>query len=383
MTQLIEVFLLAGGNTSVAKDWTVVSDLQGISDLNLSVNLNDSDKLTFSMNGLHPDAKLVHELLSDVLVRRNGINLFRGRVGPSSDSLDGSKHSVSYTCFSYREVLKRRLIYATDTVLTYAQTTLRDLEDIGWNLITTTQTRSGRSGNLGITRAGISTGLKVNKVFEAGQEIGSLLDQLTDDDPGMEWEIDPNLVYRTYYPLRGNQTDEHLLDYGGNVSAVDRQVETADYSNVLYASGGAPTGGGSAPAPFVNETSTVIANQAYEGRWETGYANQNAITAAQLTAAANGELLKRGVFAPGYSMSLKPGAWDGPTDLWIGDKCRVVVKSGRLDVDVLSRVLGLTLNIKDGAESVDIQTGQLVDAYYKWTNDRRNILTRLYTLERR
>ena len=150
---------LMAGRSINPRDWLMISPLPGARSRKMSVKLSDPGSAEFSLNGLHYDASLVEETRSDLLVSRDGVNLFRGRIAPSTDELDGTTHSCAFTAWDYREMLRsRKLLYLGDTILTYAATTPREQEEIGWLLIDACQTPKA-NGTLGIIRGtGQTTG---------------------------------------------------------------------------------------------------------------------------------------------------------------------------------------------------------------------------------
>lgn len=369
-----EMVLLYGGLVSPST-WGEQSDLTGATNRRVKFMLRGSHSAEFSINGLHPEAVLVEELTSDVLVRRNGVSLLRARIGPTDDALDGTSHLVNVKAFDYRELLKRRILYAGDAALTYASSTARDQEDIGWQLIAATQGRI--NGNLGITRGtSQSTPVTRNLTFEAGDSIGELIPQhLVEIWDGIEWEIDPGLVYRSYYPQRGFVTD-FLLDYGGSVSSVSRTVNTADYTNAVVFSGGGDT----PPTPAARQTADVNAGTAREGRWERAKGDTGFTQQAQVDGFADFVISIDQTVVPSYTLKLVPGMWDGPDHMWLGDRVNVVIKSGRLDVDVSLRVLAMDFDIgDDGQETISATVGQLshIEKYYRNAQSREHRLDRL------
>lgn len=213
-----------------------IADLSTATNRALTLNLLDSGSASFDLNGLDPLAAEVRELATDLVIFRNGVKLFRGRIGPSQDTVDAAKHTVSFTAWDYRELLNRRVMLPGDTL----EFDGVEQEAIGWSMISTVQSRP--NGNMGITRGiGQSTGVSRTQVLQAGQKVGEQITTLSLMDSGFDWEIDPDLVYRTYYPTRGNPTGQYLLDLGGSVVAAQRTVDPSQYANVVRLTGGTPT----------------------------------------------------------------------------------------------------------------------------------------------
>lgn len=205
-----------------------------------TAKLTDSDEIAFSLDGRHPQAAAIDELATDVHVLwtpENGTPrlLSRGRIGPTGDSLDEDNHRLDVAALDYRAILSRRILYSTST-LTY---TGQDQALIAWNLLQATQTRTG--GDLGISRGiGQVTGIVRDRTYEAGDKIGEQLQALSEVIDGFDWDINPAgesaQTLDIYYPQRG--TDRGVvLEYGGLVDKVQRQIDPGDYGNALRMTG--------------------------------------------------------------------------------------------------------------------------------------------------
>src|SRR6516164_1544636 len=71
----------------------------------MTFKVDDSASLQFSLDG-HDDAfAYITELQTDVWVLRDGVVFFRGRVGPTQDTITTEDHTVTVNVFDYREWL--------------------------------------------------------------------------------------------------------------------------------------------------------------------------------------------------------------------------------------------------------------------------------------
>lgn len=105
----------------------------------LKARLTGTSEASWTVDGTTVEASIPQELISDLWIIRNGQPLFRGRVGPSTDTLDGSKHSVQFTAGDYRAALQRRILFDGDPM----SFTNIDPATIAWSLINTVQGRTG------------------------------------------------------------------------------------------------------------------------------------------------------------------------------------------------------------------------------------------------
>lgn len=305
----------------------------------------------FSLDGRHILAPLIDELATDVIVLRDGVRLFRGRIGATSDTLDASTHKTSIDIADYRAILQRRIWWnATTTYTGIEQGT------IAWNLISHTQGQTG--GNLGITQgAGAVTGVTTTRTVEPGVIIGGELDTLAEaGDPsagtgaGFDWEIAADLAFNIFYPSRGQSKPTVILEYGGSIESITRQVAPSAYANAVRVSGSAAGIAGTAVATDVGTRS--------EGRWDHQEGDTTILTSPAAAARAARILTDLDGLDPSYTCVLRAGWWEGPTHLFIGDTVPAVIRSGRLNVQTSLRVTELSVTLgESGEEKVSVTLG--------------------------
>ena len=297
---------------------------------------------TFTLPGDHPDAKLVSELACDLVVLRDNVPIFRGRVGSSGDTLTADVHTATFSAVDYRGMLDRRILWAEST-LSFRQV---DQGLIAWQMIADSQAQPG--GNLGITGgSGLSTGVPRDRDYAAGQKVGEAVTQLGEVINGFDWEIDANLAFNVYYPARGRQTGIDLV-FGSQISGATRTVVSSGYANAIRYSGSAQT------------TAVEVADSSFGpiGRLEAQVADTNLLLQQSVADAAAAELDNSDQLTAGYHLDLFDGWWT-PAQLWIGDSAALHIKTGRLDVegDVM-RVVGLSVAYDDaGGEAVSVDLG--------------------------
>ena len=325
---------------------------------------------SFTLDGTSSDASQIEELVTDLWVFRNGFPLYRGRAGPTSDTVDESSHTLPVSTADYRAILARRLLFEGDT-LSYTQ---QDQALIAWNLLTTTQNR----GTLNVARgAGQTTGvLRDRGPYEPGESIGHYIDLLANVTDGFDWDITPTSTvsqnFDVFYPRRG--TDRQVvLDFPGAIRSVNRSVDPGQYANSVRVSGADTL------AP-VRADATDIAGRD-EGRWDAQVGETTIVEASTLTARAQAELAKSQTVTPAWSVTLQPNTWGGPDHIWLGDPVTLAVKSGRLNVVASYRVQELSVDLDDnGTATTSVVLGAVPP-------DRRFLLRsvnqRLTSLERR
>lgn len=347
-------------------------------DRSMRFKLTEPSEASFQLDGRHPQASALEELTTDVHVLWTPDEgptqvLARGRVGDTSDDLSETEHSVGFTVLDYRAVLGRRRLYNSST----KSWTGTDQAEIAWQLIQQTQTRAG--GGLGISKGiGNPTGVNRDRTYEVGDSIGERIQELSEVIGGFDWDITPAsasaLHLDVWYPQRG-QDRTVVLEYGGLLSTARREVNTSEYGNALRYTG-KTDGGLTAQELEAADIATTTA-----GRWDLVFGDDGLVTQSTLNDRAAWQLAESQVIRPAYTLTLRAGAWAGPDHIWLGDTVRLIIKSGRIDVDTSLRVyeIGIALG-DDGAETVEITVGAPRPNYRKRATA---VEKRLKNLERR
>ena len=303
-------------------------------------HLNGPAEASMSIDGRHEQAASITELVTDLHCLRDGLRLYRGRIGPTGDDLDPDQHETTIQTLDYRALLDRRILYDAQTF------TGVDQAEILWALIAYTQALPG--GDLAITRGSLPAGQPRDRTYDAGKRIGEAAQQLSEVLDGFEWEISPDLEANVW-SQRGNDWGV-VLDYGGLVSRVSRSVDTRDYANALRVSGDDEL------TAEVREATGLAARP--EGRWDAQHGYTDISLQPTLSQRADWHLQTGQDLQPAYTVTFKPGAWEGPGHVWVGDTCRLIVRSGRIDVDVNLRVHTLSIDIDEsGNETVGVTLG--------------------------
>ena len=310
-----------------------VTDARGRS---FTRSLAGADSASVSLSGRSDVGRLVGEGFDqDLLVYRDGVLLFRGRIGAPQDSMDADSHEVSIEAVGYRELLSMRHLEADVSFTSVEQ------EQIGWDLIDAVQTLSG--GDLGITREGTATGVARSRAFEVGAEVEATIDGVAEADGGFDWDVTPELVYTVWYPGRGSTLDRvlHYSESGGNVRSLRRQPDVGRYATVVVAT---------TNDEEIDAQSAVASDVAAQGRWTHVEGVSDADSTSTLQEVADGLLADRESLRAAWTAELV--SWGGPEDFDVGDVVRLVVQSGRFDTERLLRVQEIGVAIDDS----DVET---------------------------
>lgn len=349
----------------------------------LTVRLTSPSEASFVINGRHSQAAAVDELASDLHVLytppapgARTVLLYRGRIGPTGDDLDETTHGLTVSSMDYREVLSRRILYASSTLAW----TATDQAEIAWQLISQTQSRAG--GHLGISKGvGHPAGVLRDRTYEAGDSIGERIQELSEVIDGFDWDIRPASASALALDIWGARGADRgvVLEHGGLVRTVRREVAVTDYANSIRVTGDQT---GPTPPTPQERTATDIATRP-EGRWDRALTAPGIVTTATLAERADWLLDDAQVVQPSYTLGLRAGGWAGPEHLWLGDTVLLVIQSGRLAVaGVPLRVQELAFGLPDdgGPETVQVTVGRPRPNFNRRPGE---ILRRLADVERR
>jgi microcystin-dependent protein len=330
----------------------------------LSWYLDSAAGCGFTMPGAHPETAQVAELSVDVACSRNGVALFRGRVGGSTDTLTANADTVAFTATDYRGILGRRLMWANAT-RSFRQA---DQANIAWQMIADTQAQPG--GNLSIVRGSApTTGMLRDRDYNTGQNVGEALTQLGDVINGFDWEIDANRNFNLFYPQRGRSTGL-VLTYGRDIVGVTRTIDPTRYANAVFYTGSTAT------TPVEAALSTFDPEV---GRWDAQKSDPNLILQQTVQDQATAELDTASTFDPSFSVTLAAGRWD-PSQLWVGDEATLIIQAGRLNVNLTRRIIQIDVTLDDAggetvilsvAEAVPVLTSRLVSYNTRLNNVER------------
>lgn len=385
---------------------SITRELNAASSRKVTFSLTEPHEASVVIDGFDLAAREIVELATDLYVfrRRDAEHprelLYRGRIGKTADACSADGHEVTVPSISYKGVLKRRLLMTGFSSANSAYTVgdssgagrgqrwnQVDQMQIAWELVDGIQQLS--NGDLGIVNGvGQSSGKLRDRTFQMGDPIADQIDSLSDVIDGFDWDITPTytngssgLKLDRWYRARGIVRNEVLayLQSGSNLRSVQRQVDSSDFANAIRSKGRAPESSGSVqgvePQPVER-----YATPGPEGRWDKLF-DEDSTTAAGLAERADWRVTDASLIRPSYTVELKPGVWRGPDHFWLGDTVKLVVQSGRLNVQTDVRVQTIDIAIDDnGDEQVSVTLGYPKKDFRSKLSD---IDRRLARLERR
>jgi hypothetical protein len=253
--------------------------------------------------------------------------------------------------------------------------------------------------------------------FDVGQTILSGIRAMAEQTNGFEWDVVPDptnpmtaLQLGFWNLVDGGRNQfgagrsSFLLTDGGTVTSWSHTV-TPEYGNVIRYTGGTATAtnfvsgtaSGEVWVPSTKvpaETGTgAIPNSI--GRWEKDVQDSDESDTAAVTNGAQAAFDRVNLYTPEISLNLARGRWQGPSQLWLGDKARLIITEAVagsaanpavpsdwvLYVDEDVRVVEISVSVDDlGAEDVSVSINRPA---YSATRDMHDIYDRLKNLERR
>lgn len=383
-------------NTAASPATGLLGELSKARGVGLSFNLYDPATLTFTLPGRDAMTAKVEPLLTDVLAYRDDYCVQRFRVVSSRYDKSGGVLTASFTAVSYQSLLDAWVFHGSDT----RSWTSTEQSALAWAIINGGQAKT--RGTLGITKGLAPTvtvlrtrdgGTEQPEGYEAGKRRGEAVKQLSEVDNGFEWDIEPDRTSRLAEQrglkfnawnegARGNHAPRSamLLDDGGTVVGWSRSSSPQDYANVVRVSGATESteNGGTAPVAWRPATRNPSGTPP-EGRWERQIGSDLS-ESSELGKQADRELAIGMDYLPTWSLDVLGSRWGGPSEMWLGDTCRMIVRDGPLDVDQDVRVMTIGISIEDsGIESLSLSVDREAADFKR---DRNALMRRIENLER-
>jgi hypothetical protein len=321
-----------------------------------------------SLDGFSPEAAKVHELRTNLHVFLDGVRRFKGRVVGSGDEISDTGHETKFSATDLRGVLAKRRI-EVHARLNFTQV---GAYDVLRSLIGDAQAMP--DGDEGIRfDPDAGPGPLVTTSANVGDSVKAACDAVVEQIGG-DWDIDQAGIVRLWPDGRGTHRADFVAHYDVNVSDLSRSVDSASFANSLRVSGSTDTAASYRTGPI-----------GPEGRWERQVGDPAESVAATVAGRADQAFAQASTITPSYTHALAPNSGWTPGALWIGDTCRSIVRSGRLDIDATERVAEIAVTVgpdAKGRTATSVQVtfgGARPNVYRELAADRR----RLSHLERR
>lgn len=395
----------------------LVRELTQASSMQMSFSLTEPATLTFTMPGNHAQTGALEPLRDDVLVFRDDYPVQRFRVVSRALSKDSGVLQAQFSCVSYSALLDAMILHES-----YPRrwTTATEQTAAMYSVFTAAQGTSSAASWLGVVDRRTPT-TSVNRVldregdnpnqrtdfFDVGAKIRECINTVANMDNGFEWDINPHPT-NPYTQLRFNfwaladggrnqfpgDRSKLILADGSTLASWTHTVTPTDYANVIRFTGTTPTNdnyvAGAADAVAWRPSSKApveITPPGSYGRWELDIKSE--LTSGSVGSAADTALARSLAYKAELSVSLARGRWQGPAQLWLGDRARCIITEPVdgttsdyiIYVDENVKVAEISVAVDDlGAEDVTMSLNRPASTTRQRVHD---IFDRLNRLERR
>ena len=325
-------------------EWSVRSPsgaeaaLDQVTGRSLTFRVDGAADARASLSGRSVAAGLIRKYESDLLVRRNGELIYRGKVIADPSSLSPARHDMLIASVDYRGLLD---VGATvgPTGAVFAGV---DQGQIAWDLIDAYQGRPG--GARGITEGlGSTSGTTRDRTYDPGAPIGKLIGDLGRVENGFEWEISPLLELNRWYPRRGQLRG--ALEWGSDIIAASESGSTRFVNSWV--------GTGAPETTPIEVTSADVAVDP-RGRWESSVGYSSVKEQATLADKLAWLLDESSSIRPEWGLTMRRGWWLGPSVFEMGDTFPLVIDDGVVEIDATYRAveMSIALGLSDADEVV-------------------------------
>jgi hypothetical protein len=376
-----------GAYGTPAPTWgqTILLEIDDARGRRLEQSWDSGATLTFTCDGHSPCAAMILELQHDVMAWRwsdtdgRDVCMFRGPITQAEDQLTADTHTVTYTAHDYLAMLERRMFTALtaaaynvdqDTLVSaLVQLASQQVTISGPALSSYLPLIAARVDGAGAPRA--LSGQVRQRSYYGNATLLETIDALAKVQGGFDYDVLPapeaaalggpagTDVLRVFYPAQGVFRADLALVYGANVQALTRTVNSADYANYVRELGNAASSDPAAPQLARDAWNAEATSAAPAvGLFMLGNNLADVTDPTTLAQHAAGDLGISDDLEPTYTIDLTPGAYQY-REPNLGDTLQLVVQSGRLDVNTVIRVLGLSYDVgEDGNENVSMTVGK-------------------------
>lgn len=327
-----------------------IATLDGALDRSFEVYLNKSGAASFSLNPL--DAKVTADLLllgnKELYIYRYGVLKWGGELTYRSTVVDDKNGKVTVNAKGFFDLLDKKILGTPTVPFSHTDD---DLSDIAWDAIDQAQT--GTNASFGITQGSLAVSRNADRNIDSFKTVKEIIEGVSNLNVqnGIDFEIDENKQFSTFYPQKGNYLPEVVFQWGVNIISFTENQDSTAMANEVIA-----LGEGQGTEMITSKQDTLIAGlqDTYKIRQKI-ISHKDVSIQDTLDEHANNELAltqtqqqiisfkTRGDLAPQF------GSYE------VGDYVRVKIKHGIVNVDGYYRIVGIKVRIGEGdIEDIDI-----------------------------
>lgn len=332
------------------KNGNKIATLDSALDRSFELYLNKAGAASFSLNPLDP--KVTADLLllgnKELYIYRYGVLVWGGELTYRNTTVDDRNGKIIVNAKGFFDLLDKKILGSPTSPFSYTNT---DLSDIAWNAIDTAQT--GTNASFGITQGSLATSRNADRNIDSYKTVKEIIEGLSNLNVtnGIDFEIDANKQFSTYYPQKGKTLQDIVFEWGNNIISFTENLDATGMANEVIA-----LGEGQGTEMLTSTQDTVISGlqSTYKIRQKV-ISHKDVSLQTTLDEHANNELdmtqtqqqiltfRTRGDMAPAYGSYV------------IGDSIRVKIEHGTVNIDGYYRIVGIKVRIGDGdIEDIDI-----------------------------
>jgi len=202
-----------------------IATLDAAQDRSFELYLNRSGAASFS---LHPlDSKVTADLLllgnKELYIYRYGVLVWGGELTYRSTNADDKSSKTTVNAKGFFDLLDKKILGSPSSPFSYTNT---DLSTIAWNAINTAQT--GTNASFGITQGSLATSRNADRTIDSFKTVKEIIEGLSNLNVqnGIDFDIDANKQFSTYYPQKGKILTDVVFQWGSNIiSFIENQPQ--------------------------------------------------------------------------------------------------------------------------------------------------------------
>lgn len=310
------------------------------------VYLNRTGAASFTVN--LADSKINQDLLllgnKELYIYRNGILVWGGELVYSRSELPSG--DIVVTAKGFFDLLSKKLVGTAASPRVFSNT---DLSTIAWTIINEAQT--GTNASFGITQGNLATSRPGDRTYEY-KTVKEAIEDLSNLvwDNALDFEIDPNKQFSTFYPKKGTQKSDIVFEYGRNILSFTEALDATDMANEVIVLG---EGQGSEMITVTRDSGGTIQAD-YKIRQKT-ISHKDANQTSTLQSHGDKELALRQIQQQIISLKTKGNLDPQLGSYVVGDFVRVKAQFGYMNIDTFFRVYGIKIKISDqDEEDIDV-----------------------------
>lgn len=321
------------------KSGQILASLDSARTRSWDVYLNRPGSASFTLNVTDP--KINQDILllgnKELYIYRDQTLVWGGELVSSRSSLPPGE--IQVTAKGFFDLFSKKIIGNPVTPTTYTNT---DLSTIAMNLINLAQT--GTNTSFGVAQGALATSRNADRTYDDFKTLKEAIEGLSNlsIQNGIDFEVDAQKQFSTWYPTRGRQRTDIVFEWGKNIMTFSESLDATNMANQVIVLG---QGQGTEMLTATRNASSGI-QSTYKIRQKTRSEKSVSIQST-LNDHGDKELSENQTQKQIVSLTTKGNLDPGLGSYSLGDSVRVIVKFGYINIDSYFRVYGIKVRISD------------------------------------